>query len=123
MSHLVTIATQIRDQAALTAACSRLKLAPPVHGKADIFTTEVTGLIVELPDWCYPVVIDIPTAQVHFDNYGGRWGEQRHLDRLVQAYAAEKAILEARKAGRSVTEELLADGSIKLTVQVSGGVS
>jgi hypothetical protein len=36
-------------------------------------------------------------------------------------YAVEKCRIEARKAGRSVTEQTLADGSVKLTIQVSGG--
>lgn len=34
--------------------------------------------------------------------------------------AVEKAKIEARKKGHSVTEQSLADGSIKLTVQVGG---
>ena len=44
-----------------------------------------------------------------------------HLDRFLQAYAVEKAKLEARNRGHSVTEQSLSDGSIKLTVQVTGG--
>jgi hypothetical protein len=35
----------------------------------------------------------------------------------------EKAKIEARKRGHSVFEQPLADGSIKLTIQVAGGVS
>jgi hypothetical protein len=42
------------------------------------------------------------------------WGDQRHLDRLLQIYAVEKAKIEARKQGYVVTEQALADGSIKL---------
>ena len=57
-------------------------------------------------------------ATVQYDNYEGHWGEQAHLDRLIQMYAVEKSALEARRQGHTVTEQPLADGSIKLTIQV-----
>jgi hypothetical protein len=120
MSHIVTIRTEIKDPVALAAACRRLGLAEPVRGKATLFVTEATGWIVNLPGWRYPVVIDTDSRQVHLDNYEGRWGEQSQLDRLLQGYAVEKAKLEARRAGMSVTEQPLADGSIKLTIQAEG---
>ena len=120
MSHIVTIRTEIRDSTALAAACRRLGLAEPVQGKAKLFASEAEGLIVQLPDWRYPVVIDTDARQVHYDNYGGQWGKQAELDRLLQAYAVEKTKVEARRAGYTVTEQPLPDGSIKLTVQVGG---
>ena len=121
MSHIVTIKTEIRDPTALAAACRRLGLAEPVQGKAKLFTSEAEGLIVNLPDWRYPVVVDTAKRQVHYDNYGQQWGKQRELDRLLQAYAVEKSKLEARRAGHTVTEQPLSDGSIKLTIQTGGG--
>src|SRR3954465_2997859 len=121
MSHIVTIKTEIRDKAALAAACARLGLAPPEHGTARLFTTDATGEIVRLPGWTYPVVIDTEARQVAFDNYNQAWGKQEELDKLLQMYAVEKARIEARKAGHSVSEQVLADGSIKLTIQVTGG--
>ena len=123
MSHIVQIQTEIRDAAAVQAACRRLNLAEPVHGTAKLFSDEATGLIIHLPDWRYPVVCNTATGQIQFDNYGGRWGQQTHLDRFVQAYAIEKAKAEARRAGHSVTEQPLPNGSIKLTVQVEGGAA
>lgn len=75
---------------------------------------------MKLPGWNYPVVFDLTTGQVAFDNYNGRWGEQSKLDALLQMYAVEKAKIEARKKGHTVTEQALADGSIKLTIQVGG---
>lgn len=51
------------------------------------------------------------------------WGDQKELDRFLQMYAVEKARIEARRAGNTVTETQLADGSIKLTIQVAGGVA
>jgi hypothetical protein len=124
MSHIVTIKTQIRDAVALAAACARLGLAPPIQGEAQLFSAKANGQVVRLPGWNYPVVIDTAAAQIHYDNYNGAWGNPAELDRLLQAYAVEKAKLEARRAGHSVSERLLADGSIKLTVvAVAGGVA
>ena len=51
------------------------------------------------------------------------WGQQQELDRFLQAYACEKTKIEARKKGHTVSEQMLADGSIKLTIQVAGGAA
>ena len=120
MSHVVTIKNQTRDPAALRGACSLLGHAEPVHRVAQLFTSKATGYCVELPDWRYPVVCDTDEGRVHFDNYGGRWGRQERLDQLVQIYAVEKAKLESRRNGHSVTEQQLTDGSIKLVIGVGG---
>lgn len=120
MSHIVTITTQIRDPVALAAACQRLGLAAPVQGTAQLYESEATGQIVQLPGWTYPVVIDTQSCQICYDNFGGSWGKPQELGKLLQAYAVEKARIEARKAGHSVSEQRLEDGSIKLTVQVGG---
>lgn len=63
---------------------------------------------------------DTASRDVRYDDYGGRRGEQVQLDRFLPAYAVERAKIEARLRGHSVTEQPLADGSIKLTVQVGG---
>jgi hypothetical protein len=121
VSHIVTIKTELRDHAAVSAACLRLELPPPIQGSAQLFSGEVTGLIVRLPDWTYPVVIDTTSGVVQYDNYQGAWGNQAQLDRFLQIYAVEKARIEARKKGHQVSEQALADGSIKLTIRVGGG--
>ena len=122
MSHIVTITTEIRDPIALRVSCRRLGLDEPVRQTVKLFSAEATGYCVQLPRWRYPVVCNTDSGTVQYDNYNGHWGEQAHLDRLVQRYAVEKSISEARKQGHSVTEHALADGSIKLIVQV-GGIS
>jgi hypothetical protein len=119
MSHIVHIQAEIRDPVALSAACTRLELSPPVRRTVRLFNAEATGMAVELPGWRYPVVCQLETGRVHYDNFEGRWGEQRHLDRLAQYYAVEKTRIEARRQGYSVTERQLDDGSIRLQVQVS----
>ena len=122
MSHVVEIKTEVKDAAAVRAACQRLKLPEPVHGTARMFSGEATGLIVKLPNWQYPVVFNTGTGEAKYDNYNGRWGKQKQLDHFLQAYAVEKTKIEARRKGHAVTEQRLADGSIKLTVNVGGAV-
>ena len=56
MSHVVQIQTQVRDPQAIEAACERLGLGRPVAGTAKLFSSEATGLAVQLPGWRYPVV-------------------------------------------------------------------
>ena len=58
MSHIVTIETEVRDPAAVAAACRRLGLPEPAHGTARLFAGEATGLLVRLPGWLYPAVVD-----------------------------------------------------------------
>ena len=123
MSHIVTVRAQVKDPAAVEAACRRLGLAQPTHGKATLYSGQIEGLIVSFPGWTYPVVIDTTTGEVKYDNYEGRWGDPAELSRLLQMYAVEKAKLEARRKGHSVTEQPLADGSIKLVIQVAGGAA
>ena len=119
MSHIVTIRTQVRDPLAIQTACSRLKLPAPVYGSTKLFVDEKVGWAVKLTGWNYPVVFNTNNGDVDFDNYGGKWGQQQELDLFLQAYAVEMTKLEARKAGHSATEQLLADGSIRVCVQVA----
>ena len=99
MSHIVTIKTEVRDSQAVTAACRRLGLPEPVQGTATLFEAQATGLLVKLPGWLYPCVCDTATGQVRFDNYGGQWGDQKHLDAFLQGYAVERAKFRSQKAG------------------------
>ena len=58
MSHIVQIQTEVRDPVAVASACQRLKLPEPVQNTFKLFSSEATGLGVELPEWRYPVVFD-----------------------------------------------------------------
>ena len=86
MSHIVEIKTQVKDATAVAAACRRLKLNEPRLETVTLFSAEVTGWAVQLPQWTYPIVCDTSTGEVKYDNYGGRWGQQTHLDQFLQAY-------------------------------------
>jgi hypothetical protein len=74
-------------------------------------------LLVQLPGWLYPAVIDTSTGEVRYDTFEGRWGDQVQLHRFLQAYAVEAAKLEARKKGYSFSEQQLQDGSIRLEIR------
>jgi hypothetical protein len=116
VSHIVTIQTRLHDPVSIGAACRRLNLPEPTQGTARLYSGEATGLLLQLPGWTYPVVIDTTTGMAKFDNFEGHWGEQLHLDQFLQMYAVERAKQEARKKGHQVTEQALADGSIKLQI-------
>ena len=120
MSHVVEIKTEIRDEQAIRAACVRLQLAAPEHKTVRLFNATATGLCVQLPAWNYPLVCNLQTGQVQYDNYGGNWGEQKHLNSFLQAYSVEKCRIEARRKGHRVSEAKLEDGSIRVTVHVGG---
>ena len=125
MSHIVTIQTRMRDRAALSAACRRLGLAEPVEGsyERNIWDEHgeytggiaISGLLVRLPGWTFPVAVQADGTSL-YDNYGGKWGELAHLHKLLQAYAVEAARIQARRSGRTFTEQPLPDGSIRLTI-------
>jgi hypothetical protein len=117
MSHIVTVQTKLRDLAAIAAACQRLGLAAPTQGTACLFSAEVTGVLVQLPDWQYPMVIDTSSGEVRYDTYEGRWGEETHLHRFLQAYAVERAKREAQHKGYAFSEQQLQDGSIRLEIR------
>jgi hypothetical protein len=117
----VSIKTQVRDTAAVTAACRRLALPGPVHGTADLYGGQATGLLVQLPGWLYPAVVETATGTVRYDNYQGHWGDEQQLHRFLQAYVVEQARIEARKKSYLTTEQSLADGSILVDIEVRGG--
>jgi hypothetical protein len=123
VSHIVQIQTQVRDAEAVQAACRRLGLPAPVQGTTMLFSGSVAGLAVQLPGWRYPAVCQLDTGQVRYDNYSGSWGIESELHKFLQSYAIEKARIEARKKGYTVTEQALTDGSVKLTIQVAGGAA
>jgi len=76
LSHIVQLQAQVKDAVAVRAACQRLGLPLPVQGKTKLFSGEAEGLAVQLPEWVYPVVADLTTGQVRFDNFNGRWKPQ-----------------------------------------------
>lgn len=118
MSHIVKIQTEVRDPAAIRRACKRLRIPPPATGRFQLFNEEIEGLGINLPEWRFPIVCETSSGQVRYDNFNGRWGHQKELDRFLQRYAVEKTLIEASRNGHRVTENQLPDGAIKLTLHV-----
>lgn len=119
MSHIVTIQTKVRDVEAIRFACRRLSLCDPYHGTAKLYTSQATGWIINFPTWQYPVVCEVESGNLLYDNFEGRWGSITDVHRFLQAYAVEKTKLEARKAGHTAYELPLEDGSVRVTVQLA----
>jgi hypothetical protein len=118
LSHVVTIKTRLTDRTAIAAACQRLNLPQPVHGKAELYAGQTAeGLLVQLPGWKFPIAIDTASGEVKADNFSGYWGNQVEFDRFLQMYAVEATKLQARQKGYAVSETQLQDGSIKLQIQ------
>lgn len=120
MSHTVEITVEVHDLEAVKATCRRLKLPQPIHGKVELFSNEVEGTLLRLPDWKYPVAIDLQTGNLRYDNYGGNWGNKAELDRFLMTYGAEKVRLESQKRGHGYLEKELPDGSLMTMVGLGG---
>ena len=127
MSHIVKVAVTMKDKdAALTAieTVDEAKLIGTREGQEHKLYggQHAYGIGIQLDQWSHPVVLHVNketgelTGEASYDNYGGSWGKQEHLDRLVQEYTAEKTRLEAQLHGYMATEETLDDGSIKLVL-------
>ena len=119
MSHTVQIKSQVKDAAAVAAACRRLGLPEPVHATVRLFRGDATGLAVQLPGWRYPVVCDVSSGELKYDDYQGRWGNAAQLHQFLQAYAVEAVKLQACRQGQTATEQALADGSIRVQIVAS----
>ena len=98
----MNIKLEIHDMQALKKACTRLKLKME-QGKFKLFASEEKGTAVFLNNWSYPIVIK-NNGEIAYDNYNGNWGKIEELNKLKAYYGIEKAKIEARKKGYSVSE-------------------
>jgi hypothetical protein len=118
--QLILVKTEVKSIQAIQAACGRLGLSMPKHGRARMFSWEgeplqfVEGLLLYLPGWRYPVCINPENGQMQYDNHKEVWGEQKRLDDFMQAYAVEQARITAFEQGMTCYEQVLADGSIEV---------
>lgn len=124
MSHLTTIKGEVRDLELLEKTCERLGYPKPRYvTKYQMFDgSTVDGHAVNLPGWQKPVVFDIESGKVHFDNYSpytnpehpqvlsgekrlgedGRWGAISKLDRFVDEYQLQAILETAQQEGHEV---------------------
>jgi hypothetical protein len=101
-------------------ACERLQLPPPQRDCFQLFSDQANGWGVELLGWRYPLVCQSETGALKYDSFNGQGGEPSRLEAFLQRYVADAATLAARRNGHSVIEQPLADGSIKLVIQIGG---
>jgi hypothetical protein len=113
----LSIQTEVRVPAAIRSACDGLRLPEPVFGEAKLLSSPAAGWAVQLREWRYPVVADVNTGKLHYDNYGGHRGEQKELHRFLQAYAVRPAV--SRLLAES-TEPSAAKGSWSLLFTHTG---
>lgn len=109
MSHTVKVQqTKMTDREILLKSVAALGWEAPVQGRHTMYDRSVfEGLAIRLPGWKEPVVITTDGA-CHYDNFGGDWGAQIELDKLIQKYSAEKVAYELAGQGylvESMTED------------------
>lgn len=118
MSHIATVKIKIKDMQALEAVCRELNI--PVVAKrqqASMYSGEIeAAATLKLPGWRYPVVVQ-PDGTVKFDNYGGRWGDQDQLNRVLRRYSERVTAQQARRMGMTVRRQEQSDGSIVLRLR------
>lgn len=110
MSHTVKVDNvKVDNLDALHKAAKKLGLEVSPLPKEGIRFYDRTqykeGVMVQIPGWNYPVIFE-PNGEVKFDNYGGAWGKQEELDKLLQRYTTEEDILLAEENGWLVNESL-----------------
>jgi hypothetical protein len=109
------ITLEFRDREALTAAATACGLALGEDTVTFFDGTRVTGTVLRLPGWRYPVVID-GQGRLFYDHYEGQWGDLAHLHRFRQAYAEAATQRFARTHGFRVTRTVQADGAVRLAL-------
>ena len=122
MSHFTEIQTQIKDIAALRAACTELELEVLQNAEARGYGSNRTrgDFVIRLKgpydaalqhqaDGNYRLVADLWRG--HVENELGK-----DFGRLKQLYGVHKATLEARRKGLSVRRQTLGNGTIRLAL-------
>lgn len=123
MSHVVSIQAQVKNPDALIRACQgkNIPFTRAIGQKVDLYERAVTGdFSMKLPGWQFPLVIDTATGEAHYDNYGGRWGDERILQDFLQEYSlqvAEEQAYELTLQGWTVERQKQENGDIQLVIQ------
>ena len=122
MSHFATVTTQIKDIAALSAACAELGLKVEVNTAARGYSTQtVPGEHVIRLKGPYDIALNRQrdgTYGLTTDWWNGHVEKEvgSNYGRLLQLYAVHKATAEARKRGHSVQRKAGNNGAIKLVI-------
>ena len=142
MSHTATIDIDVQDSTVVIKAAERLGYDVKAQGEVRLYDgTVARGIVVQLPEWKYPIVIDTECewtdvledgsevtrkGKVYSDNYNGSWGQQSYMDEFRQIYGVEKAEFEAEQAGYTWNEDIVlhpetGEEEIEVTINMPGG--
>jgi hypothetical protein len=122
MSHFTTITTQVKDTAALRAACQELGLSLLSNTTArGYYNNQTNGELVIRLRGPYDIALNRQqdgsfglTADLWAGNVEAEVG--KGYGRLLQLYGVHKAMTEARRKGLLVKRSAKQDGSIKITI-------
>ena len=89
MSHTLKIKVEIKDETALRTASERTGAKVLGEGSHRLYGGVSNGFGVQLPGWQFPVIVNLQTGELSYDNYGGNWGNQGTLDTLIHEYSTE----------------------------------
>ena len=125
MSHFVTIETQIKDIAALKAACRELGLNVQENAEARGYAAnrQYGDFVIQLKG-PYDIAVNRKqdgTFGLTADQWQGHVAKEVGVNftKLMKLYSVHKVLIEAKRKGHTVRRQDLKDGSVKLTV---GGV-
>lgn len=112
MPRVVTIQTRLHDPLAVAATCRQLGLPPPVFRQLCLAGQVVHGYLIDLASGNATVVLDTLTGLLRCSCEEGEHFPDRHLNRFLRCYVAEKARRLARQTMpgpdlADVTSELL----------------
>ena len=119
MSHITTIKDiLIKDLEVLETAVQRIPdTRLEVHEPKPIRLYQKEPMLsvaqVQFDSWTYPVLV-APSGEIHYDNYGGKWGDISHLNKLKQMYGLEKSKKLARAQGYVCREHQKLHGAVVL---------
>jgi hypothetical protein len=122
MSHFTTIQTQVRDEAALRAACEELGLEVMTNTEARGYgRNHRHGELVIKLNGPYDIAVNRQpdtSFGLTTDWWGGHVEKEvgKTYGKLLQLYGICKAQAEARRKGYTTRRQALKDGSIKLTI-------
>ena len=122
MSHFVTVETQLRDIAALKAACRELGLDVQQNAEARGYAANRQhGDFVITLKGPYDIAVNRKqdgTFGLTADQWQGHVAKEVGVNftRLMKLYSVHKVLIEAKRKGHTVRRQELKDGSVKLTV-------
>lgn len=118
MSHIATVRIKIKDMQALEAVCRELNIPAEIKTQqVSLYSGSVDAVAsIRLPGWTYPVAIKAD-GTLQFDNYGGKWGAQAELNRILRRYSERITVNQARRMGLTVRRHEQPDGSVVLRLR------